>query len=331
MFPADRELRWQDGERLIRVGRAALAEAPGLLAERGFEGYSLVTTSRAARDVPALAAGADVVVDVPHAGVPEAAQAVRGDAGGRPLVAVGGGRVIDVAKAIASAEGLPVAAVPTTLAGAEMNGHHRPIPGFESAPRRRPVLVIADPALLENMDEAGRAATAMNALAHAVEALYTPASNPLTEAAGLEAARQLQAGLEGPDTAALALGGVLAGYAIGGAGFAVHHVLCQTLVRLKATPHAETNAVVLPAVVDLMAGRAPREIALLGEALGMPQDTAAAVRSLAARTGARTLTDLGVEGSLDEVVEAALERDELSRTPGGASREDLRQILEQVR
>ena len=50
--------------------------------------------------------------------MPEAAAAVRDEVGGRPLVALGGGRVVDAAKAIAGADGLAVAAIPTTLSGA---------------------------------------------------------------------------------------------------------------------------------------------------------------------------------------------------------------------
>ena len=38
------------------------------------------------------------------------------------LVAFGGGRVIDTAKAIAAVTGARVAAIPTTLSGAEMTG-----------------------------------------------------------------------------------------------------------------------------------------------------------------------------------------------------------------
>ena len=55
---------------------------------------------------------------MPSGPVPEAAAAVREEVRGAPLVALGGGRVIDAAKAIAGADGLSVAAVPTTLSGA---------------------------------------------------------------------------------------------------------------------------------------------------------------------------------------------------------------------
>ena len=52
-------------------------------------------------------------------------------------------------------------------------------------------------------------------------------------------------------------------------GFAVHHATCQTIVRTAGTPHAETNAVMLPHFAGLMAERgARRSSARLARALG---------------------------------------------------------------
>jgi hypothetical protein len=93
------DFTWIDSERLIRFGRGAIADAPRLLAERGFEDYALVTTERASEQAPALADAAAVVANVPSGGVPEAAAAVRGAVAGRPLVALGGGRRYDASKA----------------------------------------------------------------------------------------------------------------------------------------------------------------------------------------------------------------------------------------
>ena len=71
--------------------------------------------------------------------------AVRGDVGGRPVVALGGGRVVDSAKAIGAADELPVAAMTTTLSGAELTGFHRLPEGVEGKRLVRPSLVIARP------------------------------------------------------------------------------------------------------------------------------------------------------------------------------------------
>ena len=192
--------------------------------------------------------GAAEVVHVPPGRVDEISAALLADHSFDPsvlLVAYGGGRVIDTAKAIAGAVGGRCAAVPTTLSGAEMTGFHRTPAGVGGARLVRPAFVFADPELMASAPMPGLAASAMNALAHALEALYTPLANPVTSMVALRAATELSAGASAdpPDREALALGALLAGYVSGSTGIAVHHAVCQTLVRETGTPHAETNAV----------------------------------------------------------------------------------------
>src|SRR5690349_1954445 len=112
--------RWDDGERLIRFGRGALADAPELLGENP----TLLTTERAAESAPAVVAQAGHVYRV-NAGPVDALAAelldvVDAAPPASTLVALGGGRVIDVAKAIAAAAPpRRVVAIPTTLSAAE--------------------------------------------------------------------------------------------------------------------------------------------------------------------------------------------------------------------
>ena len=312
---------FRDGERLIRFGAGVLGEAPGLLDQRGFGGYALLTTARAEPDAPELVAGADAVLHVPHGGVPDAAAAVRPDVGGRPLVAFGGGRVVDAAKAIGGADGLAVAAIPTTLAGSSVTGIHRMPAGVEEWRLVRPSLVVADPALMTTLPDAELTATAMNALAHASEALYAPGANPVGEGAALRAARLFAAALapgEEIDRPNLALAAILGGYAVGVSGLALHHALCQTIVRTLETPHAQTNTVMLPHSLRFVAPRAPEPLAKLADALGAP-DAASGVAALAARSGVSTLGELGIEdGQVPALVEAVLAHPGIGNTPGGA-------------
>jgi maleylacetate reductase len=314
------DFTWIDSERLIRYGRGALEDAPRLLAERGFSDYALLTTERAASQAPALADGAAVVLHVPQGGVPECAAAVRGEVGGRPVVALGGGRVIDSAKAIGGADGVEVAAVPTTLSGAPITRIHRMPEGVDQFNLIRPSLVIGDPELMASQPMPGLAASAMNSLAHATESLYTPLANPVAEMAALRAASLFASGLADPREPRrddLALAALLGSWAMGTTGYALHHVVCQTLVRVAGTPHAETNAVMLPHTVRFMAMRAPDAIERLRKAIGGD------VADLAALSGATTLGELGAEpGHVDPVVEAASGRGELGNTPGGAPSPD---------
>ena len=331
----ERDFTWIDGERLIRFARGAAATAGDLIAGRGFERFALLTTPRAAAQAPELAAAAGEVLHVPSGPVPEAAAAVRGGVGGRPLVALGGGRVIDAAKGIAGADGLACAAVPTTLSGAPMTSIHRMPAGVESWRLVRPSVVVADPALMASQPAAARAASAMNALAHAAEALYGPVANPVSELAALRAAALLARGLESSDRdgahADLALGAILAGYAVGAAGFALHHVVGQTLVRVTGAPHARAYAVLLPHTLRAMAPRAPRALAKLAAALGAERRPEAApdrVAELAALAGATRLSEIGVEaGQVDEVVEQILARPDLSNTPDPPGEDELRALV----
>ena len=265
------------------------------------------------------------MLEVPRGGVPEAAAAVRDGVEGRPMVALGGGRVVDAAKAIAGADELPVATVPTTLSGAEMTPFHRMPAGVDRFNLVRPALVIADPAVMASQPMPDLAASAMNALAHAVEALYTPLANPVAEGAALRAAALIGEALSSdePDREALALGSVLAGYAVGTTGFAVHHAVCQTIVRVVGTPHAHTNSVMLPHFVRFMEPRAPREIGLLREALGGEVDP------LAARAGVTRLGKLGVtEADLPRIMEGVAQRGDIAaNTPGSSTQDEIRAVI----
>jgi alcohol dehydrogenase class IV len=322
------DFTWRDGERLVRFARGAAAETPALLAARGFDGFVLLTTERAASAAPALSEAATGVMHVAPGKVDEISAALLGDvAAGGPLVALGGGRVIDTAKAIAGALGSRCAAVPTTLSGAEMTGFHRPPAGVEGAGFVRPALVVADPDLMASAPLTRLAATAMNALAHAMEALYTPFANPVTSIAALRAAALLAEGItrDPPEREALALGAVLAGYASGSTGIAVHHALCQTIVRTCGTPHAETNAVMLPHSARLMAGRVPGALRDFTEAVGSD------LSALAARCGHTRLSTLGVEEvQLTEVAATVAAHPLLANTPEPPGEEELLATLREA-
>ena len=332
------DFTWRDGERLIRFGEgAAAAEAPDLLEAHGFVGYVLLTTSRVSDSAPGVLDAASGVIHVPPGRVDEISAALLEEAGERPLVALGGGRVVDTAKAIAGARGGGPAAIPTTLSGAEMTPFHRTPAGVPGARMVRPALVIADPALMASQPAAQLTASAMNALAHAMEALYTPLANPVTELAALRAAELIASGVprDPPGREELALGALLAGYASGAAGIAVHHAVCQTIVRTAGTPHAETNAVMLPHFARLMAGRAPVVMGSFAAALGDPEgDPAAAggrAAALAARSGHTRLSSLGLEeAQLPNIAATAAAHPLLANTPDPPDEEELTRLLHEA-
>jgi len=314
----------RDGERTIRFGEGSAAEAPDLLRQSGFEQYALLTTERASASAP-LEDGATQVVHVPQGRVDEISAALLPDVVQAPLVALGGGRVIDTAKAIAGVAGAPVAAVPTTLSGAELTHFHRTPAGVEGARMVRPSLVVADPLLMTSQPATELAASAMNALAHGMEALYTPLANPVAERAALRGAELIEAG-------DVALGAFLCGWASGMTGFAVHHATCQLLVRTAGTPHAQTNAVMLPHFAGMMAGRVPGVMGEFARALGDPEGSPDAVAGRAAKLSARSghtrLSTLGVEEEhLPPVAAAVMQHPALGNTPDPPDEDELLSLL----
>lgn len=314
----------RDGERTIRFGEGSAAEAPDLLQQSGFGKYALLTTERAEASAP-VDESATQVVYVPLGLVDEISATLLGDLMEVPLVALGGGRVIDTAKAIGGVTGLPVAAIPTTLSGAELTAFHRTPAGVEGAHMVRPSLVVSDPLLMASQPATEQAASAMNALAHGMEALYTPLANPVAERAALRGAELIAS--DEP-----ALGAFLCGWASGMTGFAVHHATCQLLVRIAGSPHAQTNAVMLPHFARMMAGRVPGVMGEFASALGDPEgDPEAAggrAAALSERTGHTRLSTLGVEeGQLPGVAAAVMEHPALGNTPDPPDEEELLALL----
>jgi alcohol dehydrogenase class IV len=315
-----RAFDWRDGERLIRFGRGVAADAVAAL---GGPGYLLLTTSRAGAVLPAAAEAAAGVHHVAAGTVPELAAAAlteAGRAGDGRIVALGGGRVIDVAKAVAAARGSGsrALAIPTTLSGAEMTRVHRHATGIaENTPRVRCAVVLCDPELAASQPHEELAASALNALGHAVEAPCTVAANPVATLAAHEAARLL-AGAFGagdePDRDALALGALLAGYALDSTGYGLHHVMAQTLVRRGLAGHGQANAVLLPHTIAALARRYPGRVG---------EDVAVTAARLQAVARARVAAS---DAEIDGCVEEAAARPQLAATPPVAERDELRTI-----
>jgi alcohol dehydrogenase class IV len=318
----------QDGERLLAYGAGeATRNGHALLESRGFGDYALITTHRASASVPRLAELARVIAIAEPGLVVDVAASLREQVSGHPLVALGGGRVIDVAKAMAAARGggARAMAIPTTLSGAEMTRGHRHATGVDEAtPRVRCAVVVCDPVLAASQPEPELAASALNALGHAFEGPCTTAAHPVAELVAHDAARRLVGGFAGaePEREELALGALLAGYTIDSAGFGLHHVMSQTLVRLGLAGHGPANAVLLAHTTGALAWRFPAQHEALAEALG--DDPATVAARLRERTGATSLRDLGIdEAALDRCADVAAERRELDHTPPRADRAEL--------
>lgn len=244
--------------------------------------------------------------------------------GADAVVTVGGGTTTGLGKAIALETGLLLVALPTTLSGSEMT------PAWSIREGRRlrsgrdaralPRTVLYDPVLTSTLPPATLAASGMNALAHALEALHLP---------GGEGARQLAGeGLHGllaalpvavaapADLAARA--GCLQGAsnsarAIAHCTLGLHHRLCHLLVAAFDLPHAATHAALLPHTTAAVSAAVPDAMARVGAALGSAS-VPSGLRALALRLGAPT--SLRALGLPDAALERAASLAAASRHPG---------------
>jgi maleylacetate reductase len=238
--------------------------------------------------------------------VAAAACAQARSSGAQCLLSVGGGSATGTAKAVALETSLPIVAVPTTYAGSEMT----PIYGTTSDGRKQtgtsasvaPKTIVYDPELTVGLPARTTGPSAMNAMAHAIEALYAPGANPVTSLIAEEAIRVLGKELpgvliDGTDLFArteLLYGAYLAASALAVAGTGLHHKVCYVLGGAYDLPHAATHAIVLPHVVALQEQVFISEMARVAAALGATRP-AVALHELNGRSGGPTaLSEIGI-------------------------------------
>lgn len=239
---------------------------------------------------------------VPSSVVADAAALAR-RRGNDGIVAIGGGSTLGLAKALALEEGHQIIAVPTTYAGSEMTT----IYGITTEGRKKtgrdqrvlPKTVIYDPVLTESLPREMSVTSGLNAVAHAVEALYAPDTNPIVGLMAQEAIRAMTTGLKGLGTSPTARSDCLyaawlAGAALGTTTMGLHHRICHVLGGKLNLPHAAMHSVVLPYVLRYNAAHiastldrisiamglgigadVPRELRNLGTSLGIPTSLSA--------------------------------------------------------
>src|SRR6202051_4318992 len=196
------------------------------------------------------------------------------------LVSLGGGSTIGLGKALALRTDLPQVVIPTNYAGSEATpilGETRD--GQKSTIRSMNVLpevIIYDVELTFGLPPALSLVSGINAIAHAVEALYAREANPvisnLAEQGIAALGRALPRIIADPadrDARSDALFGAWAcGSCLGAVGVSVHHKLCHVLGGTFDLPHAETHTVILPHAAAYNAGAAPAALDRVARALG---------------------------------------------------------------
>jgi alcohol dehydrogenase class IV len=225
------------------------------------------------------------------------------------LVSIGGGSAIGLGKAIALRTDLPQIVVPTTYSGSEMTAILGETEGgnkvTQVGPKILPEVVIYDIDLTFSLPVKSSGASGINAIAHAVEALYAKDRNPAVSMMALEgigalagALPQIMGRTDDRDARSAALYGAwLCGTCLGAVGMSLHHKLCHVLGGMFDLPHAEAHTAVLPHALAYNAPAIPDTIAALGAVLG-DSDPASALYDLAGAVDARrALKDLGMPES----------------------------------
>ena len=182
-------------------------------------------------------------------------------------------------------------------------------------PRVLPRTVIYDPELTLSLPLGMSATSAINAIAHAVEGLYSQDRNPVVDLMAEEGIRALAAGLrrlrgdarEVSARSECLYGAWLCGSVLGAVGMALHHKLCHTLGGSFNLPHAETHSIVLPHALAYNAPAVPQALSRIERALG-EGDAPVALHRLARELGSPVaLRDIGLrEPDLDRATELAM-------------------------
>lgn len=232
-----------------------------------------------------------------------------------------------------------------------------------SSPHQRPDVALVDPALTVSLPPGPTAASGIDALSHAVEALVTrpydakpaaPARQDRPDYGGRtvvtdQFARAAIDHIGGSLRSAvdngehlrarrnMSLGSLLAGVAFTNAGVGATHALAMAAGAIHHTPHGETIAHTLPAVMRYNAASKPERYADVARALGADpaggagEAAADAVERLAADVGfAGGLSALGIEpADLPHIAERAATLERLTvGNPRRVRKDDLEGILE---
>ncbi len=293
------------------------------------------------------------------------------------LVLIGGGSVMDAGKAIALAATHPaplfeyelargtahrefraallppMVAMPTTSgsgsemsSGAVVTDHEQGVKRTLLHPALTPVAVLADPEVTFGLPRALTAGTGMDALTHALEALCSPAYNPIADGVAMEAIRLIGDALplayREPSNAAARTDMMTAASMAAIAfhkGLGLVHAMAHPLGALTGTHHGLANAVLLPYVLQYNRPAIAAPMERLAEHLGLAAPGHDAVlgwvRELRAAVGIPDrLAD--VPGAADAALIAELtpraadEKAYLATNPRPADADDIRAVYERA-
>jgi alcohol dehydrogenase class IV len=214
-----------------------------------------------------------------------------------------------------------------------------------------PAVALVDPALVETAPSSVIAATAADALAHAVESYVNNGSDPLLDSITIAAirmiGRNLRKAVEGRDSDAvdqLALASTMAGIAFNMNANAIVHAASTPVTAHHDVPHGVANGIFMPHGLAFLAPACTRQLRDIAEALGeevngLSEDAAAqrgveAVRALVADVGIPgTLREYGIdpaEVDIPQLVEDAMRSRNIVTNPRPVTPADLEELYRVV-
>jgi len=304
----------------VRFGEGVAGTLPDVLAEVGAAAVFLMVDEGIERHNPAAAeviaaldgrgewtvTRFDKPAAEPTLEMVDAATRALEASGATVVVAVGGGSVLDTAKAarlcaqlgttfagfLADAPGFPVpevalVAVPTSAGtGSEVSGGSvvsDPGAGRKNGiahPNLRAQYALVDPVLTHSMPPTMTANTGIDALAQAIAAVVARVRTPIGDGIALEAVRMMAPALvaahrDGTDAAArsaMSCGSMMAGLAMNISDCTAEHSLGQAIGGVRHVPHGLTIGLVLAETLERERAHVPGQLERIADAMGEPDD-----------------------------------------------------------
>jgi maleylacetate reductase len=255
------------------------------------------------------------------------------------LIAIGGGSTTGLGKALAYRTDVLQIAIPTTYAGSEatpiLGQTENGVKTTLTDPRVLPDVILYDPELLTSLPVDMTVTSALNAMAHAAEALYAPNRTTQTDALAVEGLRTfintLPSVTSSPHDVHIRTetqrGTWACGTVLGHVGMGLHHKLCHTLGGTFNLPHAQTHAVILPHAIAYNQRSAAAELQPICDLLNNNNAGLALHHFAAGLNAPMSLADLGLqETDLDRAADLATQKP--YPNPHPVTHKDIRALLQ---
>lgn len=262
------------------------------------------------------------------------------------IIAVGGGSVIDTAKAVAivknnpefsdirSLEGVapthskcvPIIALPTTCGTAAEVTINYVITDEENNrkmvcvdPKDIPLVAIVDAELMASMPPKLIASTGMDALTHAIEGYITKGAHTISDMFEIKSIELIAKHLRGAvadrnmiDMDGMSIAQYVAGMGFSNVGLGIVHSMAHPLGAVFDIPHGVANALLLPIVMEFNMSACIDKYGDIARAMGV--DTAGMSKEDAAKAAVEAVRQLSKDISIPQTLrEIEIKKEDLPR------------------